>query len=136
MSKSKAQVIKSFLQASGRAENIKGISAEDKAFQTLCEHFEEEPWIDFPRRATSEEDQFLGIDLVVETDFGKLYLQIKSSQASKKRFQKRKRRIMMEVVVVKPHESRDQVWENLKTALERLRRQILAKWSGETADDL
>ena len=125
------QAIGSFFRTLGQAENRKGYSAEDKVLDALLFYYNEEPWIAFSRRATREEDLYHGIDIVVETrDIGKLFLQIKSSQIASRKYSEKRRRTMIAVVVVKPHETREFIWSGLKKALGDLRSKILDRRCG------
>lgn len=68
----------------GKLANEIGIRAEEKAVEALLTS----PipfWIIRARRAKPEEDH-KGIDIVVFTDVGKLYIQVKSSKREVRRF--------------------------------------------------
>lgn len=71
----------------GKIGNQRGLRNEQRFFKAIA-NFPEKPrwWLDV-REKTPEEDQ-KGIDAVVTTDVGKLFLQIKSSLRGKKKFEK------------------------------------------------
>lgn len=118
----------SFYKALGRSENQKGFGAESKALDALFANSKAVAWIDSFRKATKEEDTLMGVDIVVETkDIGKLFIQIKSSQVQARRYCDRRRRIMASVVVVRPTDRIEVVWNCLEAALSGLRKQILEK---------
>ena len=111
----------------GQTESERGRSAEHKALEALLAFFTHESWICQPRQATKHED-LRGIDIVVPTtDIGDLFLQIKSSFHGVEKFNRRQHRQMIAVVVVKPFESQEIIWKNLREALWKLRTQILEK---------
>lgn len=123
---------KSFLRVIGRSENRKGFRAEEAALEALLYHYPEEPWIKFPSKATLKEDTLMGVDIVVDTvDIGKLFLQIKSSEGGRKRFEKKKRRTKVAVVVITHHEEREYIWEKLRKKLQELRKEILEMRGGQ-----
>jgi len=121
-------VLQSIYKTLGQLENRKGFSAEEKGLEALLLHYRKEPWIKFPRKATKEEDIHLGIDLVVETnDMGKLFIQVKSSGLAKKRFCEKRRRSMIVVVIIKPKDDLDLIWQKIRQALFELRAKILLR---------
>ncbi len=64
------------------------------------------PWMRSVRRGTKAEDH-AGIDVVVESDVGKLFVQVKSSRGGKAAFLERRRRARVAIVVVHVTDSPD-----------------------------
>jgi hypothetical protein len=82
----------------GEVAAARGRSAEERVVEALA--LPSRPaWIHDARRATKAEDH-AGIDAVVESDVGKLFVQVKSSRTGKAKFQERKRSVRVAVVVV------------------------------------
>ena len=61
----------------------KGISSENLTAIALKNLFESVDWINDFRRANWFEDRKKGIDFIIETDVGKIFLQVKSSKTGK-----------------------------------------------------
>ena len=78
---------------------------------------EKAPW-DLDRR---------GVDLIVASDVGKLYLQIKSSMAGARRFEAKPRRLPIAVVVEDPRDEDPVIRDRLIGAAAELRRRFLLK---------
>lgn len=76
------------------------------------------------RRATREEDH-RGIDAVVSSDVGNLYIQIKSSRAGRARFESRRRRSPVGVVIVRSGESPEGIREKVVATALHLRKRFL-----------
>jgi hypothetical protein len=76
------------------------------------------------RAATRTEDHD-GIDVVVESDVGKLFLQVKSSRAGKVAFAERRRRAQVAVVVVKIGDSLEEILRRIVGALAPARKRYL-----------
>ena len=81
-------------------------------------------WMKSARRATTAEDHD-GIDVVVESDLGKLYVQVKSSRRGQAEFQKKKRRIRVVVVRPSPADTPEQILRRVFGPLGALRAELL-----------
>ncbi|PJC28120.1 hypothetical protein CO054_01845 [Candidatus Shapirobacteria bacterium CG_4_9_14_0_2_um_filter_39_11] len=66
-----------------KIEREKGISSENLTAIALKNLFESVDWINDFRRANWFEDRKKGIDFIIETDVGKIFLQVKSSKTGK-----------------------------------------------------
>jgi hypothetical protein len=78
-------------------------------------------WMTSARAATKAEDHE-GIDIVVESDVGKLFVQVKSSRRGKAKFQERRRRAQVAVVVVKAGDMPGVILQRVVGALGPVRR--------------
>ena len=87
-------------------------------------------WMTSARAATRAEDHD-GIDVVVESDVGKLFVQVKSSRTGKAAFVERRRRAHVAVVVVKSGDGLEEVLRRVVGALAPVRKMYL-KERGET----
>lgn len=94
-------------------------------------------WIRSTRKATKEEDA-QGIDFVIETDKGAVYLQVKSSKAAAEKFVKRHsaaRHLVIAAIVVldatTPENLRKQVLYRLTMLREKLMDGSLMEWLRE-----
>ena len=76
------------------------------------------------RAATRAEDHD-GIDVVVESDVGKLFVQVKSSRTGKAAFAERRRRAHVAVVVVKSGDTLEEILRRVVGALAPKRKQYL-----------
>ncbi len=74
---------------------------------------------------SSKTDDGRGIDLVVMSDVGKLYFQIKSSEAGRKKFERQRRHLPIELIVVKNTDT--DLYQKVLAAAGRLRDRFLAK---------
>lgn len=86
-------------------------------------------WMTSARAATRAEDHD-GIDVVVESDVGNLYVQVKSSRTGKAAFVERRRRAHVAVVVVKSGDTLEEVLRRVVGALGPVRKQYLAERGG------
>jgi hypothetical protein len=106
----------------GRIATEKGRRAETRALEAVKRITKS--WMRSVRAASLKEDA-AGIDIVVESDVGKLYLQVKSSKGSAKSFAKRPRRQHIEIIVV-PIDLTDTILDRrVLEALERARTWVL-----------
>ncbi len=80
------------------------------------------PWIRRVREALRIEDNS-GIDVVVESDIGKLYIQVKSSKAGKRDFLKRTRLLRIGIVLVKDKDGPEKLLAKVVGALSPIRAQ-------------
>ena len=83
-------------RALGEAARLRGLANEARALEVL-QSTPLPPWAGAARRATDQEDRG-GVDIVVDSDVGSLYVQVKSSAGAAKRFLKRRRRVAVVVV--------------------------------------
>jgi hypothetical protein len=81
-------------------------------------------WLRDARLATREEDA-RGIDIVVTTDVGDVYLQVKSSRIAAEIFQRRPMRAHAEVVVSNDKVTHERLIARAHGAVSRLRAAIL-----------
>ncbi len=82
-------------------------------------------WYVKARRAPKREDQS-GIDIVVESSIGPLYVQVKSSPGAAREFSYRRRRARITVVVVNECFTDLEILKNVEQKLHMLFRHILA----------
>ena len=83
-------------------------------------------WMTSARAGTRAEDHD-GIDVVVESDVGKLLLQVKSSRTGKAAFAQRRRRARVAVVVAKSGDTLEEILRRVVGALAPVRRQYLTE---------
>lgn len=99
----------SLRRAFGKIAHQKGLSSENLTKVALKDLSESVGWVNDFRRANRLEDRKKGIDFVVETDVGKIFLQIKSSQTGKENSLKKHPKIPVIIVNngFKPEEIRE-----------------------------
>ena len=85
----------------GRLGSERGRKNEERMYDSIVRVRGSVPlkWITSIRRATRTEDRE-GVDLIVESDVGPLYLQVKSSAAGQARFERRRRKKLIACIVV------------------------------------
>lgn len=109
--------------------NKKGRRTEDRFFEAMEVSFVKEmlAWVSDVCRASHKEDA-KGIDAVIITDVGKLFIQIKSSEAGAIRFRNGRncRHRPISVIVIREHHSMAEIREEAKTLLVELRLRILS----------
>jgi hypothetical protein len=103
----------------GRIATARGRSNEARALEA-CAAGRRPPWMRGVRKATLAEDHD-GIDLVVESDVGKLYVQVKSSRGGKAAFLQKRRRAEVAVVVVKSGDTDEAILRKIVAALQPVR---------------
>jgi hypothetical protein len=81
-------------------------------------------WMTSARAGIRAEDHD-GIDVVVESDVGKLFVQVKSSRTGKVAFAERRRRAHVAVVVVKSGDALEEILRRIVGALAPVRKQYL-----------
>ena len=81
-------------------------------------------WMCAARAATREEDA-RGIDVVIESDIGSLYVQVKSSRRGKEAFLQRRRRAVIAVVVVRPGCTAESALAKVVGEVGKVRREVL-----------
>ena len=74
-------------------------------------------------RADTRAEDHDGIDVVVESDVGKLFLQVKSSRTGKSAFAQRRRRAHVAVVVVRAGDTLEEILRRVVGALAPVRKQ-------------
>jgi len=85
-----------------------------------CLVAERPDWMRSIRRATHDEDH-AGIDLVVESDIGKLFVQVKSSRTGKLEYLARRRPAKVAIVVAMDRDSQDALFRKVFGELAKLR---------------
>lgn len=83
----------------GSLGNERGSKNESLVAEVLSGLKERWPWVKGWSKATAEQDR-KGIDFVVNTDVGDLYLQVKSSESGKRKFKDTPRKSSILCVVV------------------------------------
>lgn len=86
-------------------------------------------WIASVRKATQEEDH-AGIDVVVESDVGKLFVQVKSSRRGKQEFEERRRTVRVVVVVVKANDTEEGLLRKVVGELAKVRAEYVKQREG------
>ena len=113
-------------QALGKIGNERGLENEFKVLNGVRGASSKPAWYRDVRHATREEDD-RGIDVVVYTDIGELYLQVKSSKFRAVQFKRKSRKQMIGMIVVKVKDTLDQLGAKAFAEVGRLRSQILEK---------
>jgi hypothetical protein len=108
----------------GHLANLKGRTAEERVLRA-AEHLSLEcSWIQSCRLATKIEDA-KGIDVVVETYFGPLYIQVKSSRRGVRHYKQKRRKARVIIVVIEPEMQESKVRDKVSGALHVQRNHIL-----------
>lgn len=117
----------SLSRALGAVANERGASAERRVLLALAEAVPRTAWLKSVRRATADEDA-RGIDIVADSDVGKLYLQVKSSRQGAYRFRRFRKRgpAVIALVVCAQSHTDDEVQRRVLTALGKVRDELLA----------
>lgn len=108
----------------GRASNIKGALAEKRCLDAAEELCKTHDWLLSARSCTKQEDA-RGIDIVVESDIGFLYIQVKSSRICAWSFRQKRSRSKAIVVIIPPEMADEKVRDKVFHALCRLRRYFM-----------
>jgi hypothetical protein len=87
-------------------------------------------WMRAARKATRSEDH-AGIDVVIESDVGKLYVQVKSSRGGKAAFLERRRSARIAIVVVHVTDSPETLLRKVVGELGQIRAEYLKVRQGE-----
>jgi hypothetical protein len=119
------QALRARLSLLGELARRRGLENEKRVINA-CKLKTRPPWMQDVRKATPEEDRD-GIDVVVESDVGKLYVQVKSSAVAKVAFQDKRRRARVAVVVVRPNDSKSDLLRKVLDGLSGLRGVFLEK---------
>lgn len=110
----------------GRASNQKGEVAEWRCRQAASELCDLHTWLQSARRASRQEDA-RGIDVVVESDIGLLYIQVKSSRFCARKFRQKRPNSKAIVVIITPDMDDAKVRNKVYDALCRLRQHFMKK---------
>jgi len=102
--------------ASGKWGIARGRAAEERCLLRARDVVAALPWATGCRKAHGEED-WLGIDIVVESDVGQLWIQVKSSKRGARRGRARYEMRGIDVVVVNETRSDWQVESDIVAAL-------------------
>ena len=114
------------LSTLGKVNFEKGLSREKKFLRALRPPYRPPSWIYEVRPATRKEDT-RGIDVVVLTDVGNIYIQVKSSERAKRKFLEKRRSTMIEVIVVSSSDNHyDLQWKFLR-AVSEIREELLSR---------
>jgi hypothetical protein len=108
----------------GRLANQKGKLAEKRVFLAVEKLSTEYTWIHSARLATLKEDA-RGIDVVVETPIGPLYIQVKSSPRGVRHYKSKRRKARVIMVIVKPEMDDRKLRDKVSGALHVQRNHIL-----------
>jgi hypothetical protein len=108
-----------------RAARARGRRSEERAL-AACRSAARPSWIKTARPAAHDEDQ-AGIDLVLETDVGRLFVQVKSSMTGKAHFEAVPRKHRIAVVVVREYDSDVRVLEKVSEAVAMLRAEYVRR---------
>jgi hypothetical protein len=107
----------------GKIGNERGRANEHRVLEA-CRLPMRPAWMTSARAATPAEDHD-GIDVVVESDVGRLYVQVKSSRTGKAAFVERRRRAHVAVVVVKSGDGPEDVLRRVVGVLAPVRKTYL-----------
>jgi hypothetical protein len=114
-----------FKRDAGMRGQQKGIHAERRLLSILESH-PYPPWMYGVRPATKEEDE-RGIDIVVTTDVGPIYIQVKSSWNGMSSFFRKRRKAMIAVIVVNDRISDAKIFSEGRKWVRHQRSCILAR---------
>ncbi len=111
------------MQKEGRRGAIKGARNELAVVHALSDGLTP-VWLLGARICTEEEDA-QGIDVVVETDIGPVYLQVKSSYDNAKKFLRRWPQRNVGMVVVRPQDDQETIFNKALDSAAKQRSQVL-----------
>lgn len=111
-------------KALGHVANLRGKTNETRVLHVISDSTP--AWVEKVRSANPEEDA-KGVDVVVYTDVGKLFLQVKSSKAGIKAYSEKKRRSMIGVVLCHHRISDERLRKSVYRELAKLRETVLKK---------
>lgn len=106
-------------KAIGQSRHERGFRNEARVVEALSEN--KPAWVKSARISTRHEDHN-GIDVVVESDVGSLYLQIKSSVAGANSFEPRHN---VAVMIVRQHDTHERIRDRAIGHLSNLREKYL-----------
>jgi hypothetical protein len=105
----------------------KGKDGEIRIINSLENNKDNWPqWIIEIREATKDEDK-KGCDIVVKTDIGKLYLQVKSSWTGVKDFNSKRRSKIIATILSRPEEDETKLFNIAIKKLSSMRKEILER---------
>ena len=107
----------------GKIARQRGRTSEQRVLEA-CQLPARPAWMKSARAATRAEDHD-GIDVVVESDVGKLFVQVKSSRRGKADFEERRRRARVAVVVVGAGDAAEKVLRKVVGELAKVRAEYL-----------
>lgn len=110
-------------QHEGYHSAIRGRRNEMVVEDALLTHNNRPHWLLQARGCTEDEDS-RGIDVVVTTDVGEVYLQVKSSYSNAQKFRRKSRAAVVGVVVVRPTDSKDDIFNKAFDAVAKRRSEI------------
>ena len=110
--------------STGQAANRKGKLAEDRVLSAAFVVCEKEEWLYVARPATMMEDHD-GIDIIVYSSIGKLFLQVKSSHCGARQFRYKRPDAKVIVIIVDPDMGDDKIENKVRDALGRLRKYFM-----------
>lgn len=108
----------------GRHANKKGRTAEERALAAVAHIAIKFTWMQNHRLATKPEDA-KGIDVVVNTSIGPLYIQVKSSRTGVRHYKERRRKARVVIVIIEPEMTDEKIREKITGALHAIRKHIL-----------
>jgi len=103
----------------------RGRSSEQRLLEA-CQLDKRPTWMLSARAGTRDEDA-RGIDVVLDTDVGKLYVQVKSSKTGGRHFKERKRSARIAVVVVRVDDTPDTLLQKVLSAVSPIRKEYLSQ---------
>lgn len=103
----------------GKIAHQRGRTSEQRVLEA-CQLPARPGWMKSARAATRTEDHD-GIDVVVESDVGKLFVQVKSSRRGKADFEEKRRRARVAVVVVGAGDAAEKVLRKVVGELAKVR---------------
>lgn len=112
-----------YLQQEGRRSAIKGARAEVAVVEVLNTHEKRPDWLGDARGCTFEEDG-RGIDVVVETDMGDIFIQVKSSYENAQKFRRKWPQRTVGIAVIRPNDSRDTIFNKAIDAVAKQRAEL------------
>jgi len=115
-------------QILGKEAKKRGRISEARVLEALALPSRPE-WMRAFRMATKEEDR-AGIDVVVESDVGKLFVQVKSSRRGKAAFVERRRGARIAVVVVAVTDTPEAVLRKIVGELAKIRAEYVKERRG------
>lgn len=113
-----------YLQQEGRRSALKGARAEASVVQVLNNHERRPGWL-LESRACTEEEDARGIDVVVNTDIGEIYIQVKSSKSNAQKFLRKYPQRNVGMAIIRPQDDRETVYNKAIDAVAKQRSEIL-----------
>lgn len=123
----RADLLRQFRRQLYLANKDRGTRSEERVLHALSpEH--RPAWMRDVCKATAEQDH-RGIDIVLKSDVGDLYIQVKSSRGGQERFDAhpRRRRLPVEVVIVGPKDTDTTIRSKVIAAATRRRNWVFRR---------